>query len=67
MSCDELMWLKPSLNASTTPENAMKSPSHWKPRRRSAGTQRGSSNETQNGAVYRNTVSREALVCCRPR
>ncbi len=51
ISCDELMWLKPSLNASTTPEKAMNRPSHWNPRRRSAGTQRGSSSDTQNGAV----------------
>jgi hypothetical protein len=51
MSCDELMWPKPSLKASTTPENAMNNPSHWKPRSRSAGTQRGSSSDTQKGAV----------------
>ena len=41
---------------------AAASPSHCRPRKRSPGTKCGSSSATQKGALYKNTVRREAVV-----
>ena len=58
---------KPSRSANTTATKAHSSPTHCRPRSFSDVTQNGTSTATQNGEVYKNTVSRDALVYCRPR
>ena len=57
---------KPSRRANTTAANAQAMPSHCTGRSRSVRMNKGSRAATQKGDVYKNTVSREAVVCCRP-
>ena len=56
----------PSPSASPTPTNAAARPSHCQVYSRSPGIKRGSSKATQKGELYKNTVSREAEVYCKP-
>ena len=58
---------KPSRRANTTATKAHSSPTHCRPRSFSERAQNGTSTATQNGEVYKNTVSRDAVVYCRPR
>ena len=45
---------------------AQPKPNHWVDRKRSDLTKNGNKAATQKGEVYKNTVSREAVVYCRP-
>ena len=53
--------------AKATATKAQAMPSHCSGRKRSEGTNSGTSAATQNGEVYKNTVKREAEVWRSPR